>query len=179
MTGAKGFSRVSLSSSTAIPGTGRRAFSSRTKEFHAARKGRGSAVTMIVSSTSQMMPISAAGSTIHTAAVTAGLSPLWRVTVCHPGLKVTGSTWSITPPRSVWTTKLEPLTLTVTGAPAKGVARKLRHPRIFLRRPVFVVRGLSRTTRERTLIHVVEPYPVYGMTWGVWPRRTDQAARAD
>ena len=51
-----GASRTSRSMSTAMPGTGWRACSSTTNEFHAARSGRGSAVTMTVSSTSETTP---------------------------------------------------------------------------------------------------------------------------
>ena len=61
ITGAPGCASVSRSSSTAMPGTGRRACSSSTNVFHAANSGRGSAVTMTVSSTSETMPKSHIG----------------------------------------------------------------------------------------------------------------------
>ena len=52
--------------STAMPGTGWRACSSTTKEFHAARSGRGRAVTMTVSSTSETTPKRTSGPTTNT-----------------------------------------------------------------------------------------------------------------
>ena len=51
-----------------MPGVGTRACSSSTNVFQAARSGRGSAVTITVSSTSEMMPNVAFGSTMKTGA---------------------------------------------------------------------------------------------------------------
>ena len=56
MNGASGWLRRIRSVMTAMPGVGMRACSSRMKEFQAATMGRGSMVTMTVSSTSMMTP---------------------------------------------------------------------------------------------------------------------------
>ena len=53
-----------------MPGVGMRACSSSTKVFQNATNGRGSAVTMTVSSTSEMMPKSTSGPTIQIGAST-------------------------------------------------------------------------------------------------------------
>ena len=58
--------------STAMPGVGVRACSFSTNVFQAASSGRGSAVTMTVSSMSETTPKGAAGSRTNTGASTAG-----------------------------------------------------------------------------------------------------------
>jgi hypothetical protein len=83
-----------------MPGVADRACSSSTKLFQAATKGRGSAVMRIVSSTSEMTPSFASGSTTATGASAGSLSPACRVRVCQPGVSATGTIASITPPRS-------------------------------------------------------------------------------
>ena len=89
--------------STAMPGTGWRACSSTTKEFHAARSGRGSAVTMTVSSTSDTTPKRTSGPTTNTRVSTGSPPSTDIVSVCHPGSSRAAMTVSITPPRSATT----------------------------------------------------------------------------
>ena len=83
-----------------MPGTERRACSSSTKVFHAARNGRGNAVTMTVSSMSETIPNRTLASTTKIGAVTAVPPSTTRRISCQPEDRPTSTRTSITPPRS-------------------------------------------------------------------------------
>ena len=158
MTGDPGFSRVSRSISTAIPATGCRACSSMTKEFHAASRGRGSAVTMTVSSTSDTTPNRMSGPTMKTWLSIGSPPSTDIVRVCQPGSSRVGSTVSITPPRSATTSCVTPATVIETCANPTGTETKLRQPRTLAYTPVPAgLTGGTMSTRPRTRTQSTPP----------------------
>ncbi len=68
-----------------MPGTAMRACSSRTNVFHAASSGRGSAVTITVSSMSEIRPNFTAGSITRIGASTGAAPSQCRRTLAQPG----------------------------------------------------------------------------------------------
>ena len=86
-----------------MPGVGVLARSLRTNVFHSARKGLGNAVTMTVSSMSEMIPKLASGSMTWILVSAVAAEGLRRTTVCHPGVKVDSRTTSTSPPVSACT----------------------------------------------------------------------------
>lgn len=112
-----------------MPGTGCRACSFTTNEFHAASSGRGSAVTMTVSSTSDTMPNVTSGPTTNTR-VSTGSPPSTDISsVCQPAGSFAGISASITPPRSATTSCTAPPIVIRTCAYPTGTEAKLRQPR--------------------------------------------------
>ena len=85
-------------------------------EFHAASSGRGSAVTMTVSSTSDTTPKRTSEPTTKVRVSTGSPPSTDMVNVCQPGSSRAGSRVSITPPRSATTSWSTPPIDTVTCA---------------------------------------------------------------
>ena len=144
--------------STAIPGTGWRACSFTTKEFHAASRGRGRAVTITVSSTSETTPKRTSDPTMNTRVSTGSLPSTDIDSVCHPAGSRAGMSVSITPPRSATTSWVTPPIVIRTCAKPTGTEAKLRQPRTrsYSPEPVEGTGGTMRT-RPRTRTHSGPP----------------------
>ena len=141
-----------------MPGTGCRACSSSTNEFQAARKGRGRAVTMTVSSMSLTTPKRTSDPTMKTRVSVGSLPCTDIVIVCQPGASEAGRRASITPPRSADTSWETPSTTTRTRAIPTGTAAKLRQPRRLANSPVEVrLIGGAMRTRPSTRTHSSVP----------------------
>ncbi len=112
-----------------MPGTSARAVSCRTNVFQAAMKGRGSQVTITVSSMSLTRPASVSVPTTTTSP-TPGSPPAGViVTGWRPGGRSICSTASTRPARSASTSYRWPATSTTTGQYSTCAVRKLRQPR--------------------------------------------------
>ena len=112
-----------------MPGTTRRACSSRTNVFQAAMNGRGSIVRITVSSMSLTSPnvASGSGTKIRARAWRSPWTP--RTISCQPGGNTTGTVRSMNPPRSVTVSNVFPLTVTLTGTLVAGAVTNARQPR--------------------------------------------------
>ena len=149
-----------------MPGVAIRARSLSTKVFHRARKGRGSAVTITVSSMSDTIPNLVSGPMTRMLAFTASVPSARSVAVCQPGDSSTFTTVSTSPPRSALTRVVTPSISMSTFVNCRGTLVNALQPRTFwlpffaacsARLPGFGL--LVRTTRPRTRTHDVEPYP--------------------
>ena len=140
-----------------MPGTAVRACSSSTNVFHAASSGRGSAVTMTVSSMSERMPKRTAGSRMRTSASTGSASATLRRTQPQPGVKSASITVSTKPLRSAVTSWRTPSASMVTFTCLAGSVAKLRQPRTLSSRPRRRVSGRPSSTRQSTRAHPGAP----------------------
>ncbi|CPU63706.1 Uncharacterised protein [Mycobacteroides abscessus] len=80
--------------SAAMPGTGTRALECRTNVFHAAMNGRGTAVTIAVSSMSETTPSRRPSATTNTRPVAVAPAEVRNETSCQPGARSTSITRS-------------------------------------------------------------------------------------
>ena len=134
-----------------MPGTALRACSSRTNVFQAASSGRGSAVTMTVSSMSETTPKLTAGSTIRTGASTGSAPSVLSRTVAQPGGEVALDPASTKPLRSVRVScRRSPASMVHRRRALAGSVVKLRQPRTFSSRPRCRVPGRLSSTRPIT-----------------------------
>src|SRR5690606_26817203 len=161
-----------------MPGTGARACSSSTKEFHAAMNGRGRAVTMTVSSTSHTTPKCSPSATTNTVASTGSRPSTDIVNVCQPGSSWAWMTVSTTPPRSATTACVRAPMWIWTEAKLTGMLTNARHPRT----PApsareFFNGGGTISTRPTTRTQPDPAYPGKGTTVAERPRRRARRSR--